>query len=383
MRILLAGGGSGGHVTPLKAIADEINEQQKNAQIMVVVDGKFFHQTEQLFKQDNVSIRKIKAGKLRRFVSKSLLWHFYHLPVLYWNLRDVFFTIFGCLQSLLIMFKFKPEVVFCKGGFVCIPIGLAAHLTGKKLVIHDSDTRPGLTNRILSRWADAVATGMPAEFYNYNKEISTHVGMPVSPAYKPLSDKEQIKYKIDLGFEKDQSVLLVTGGGNGAEALNKEVETIAKRLLEDGWAVIHLAGKGKTGSAEKAKNQLPIKLQKAWQIEGFADMVPRLLAADIVVCRTSASTLQECANAKKVVIGIPSQHLEDQQLNAKYFADNHAIIHLDESTFSSSKTELLAAINDFKNDPKKASNYAKNLHDSFAKPDAAKKLAKIILQAAN
>lgn len=374
MKILLVGGGSGGHVTPLKAIADELDLDKH--QVSVLTDRGFYKQSEFLFRDTKcIKINKIFAGKYRRYQSKSLTWHLIHLPTILKNIRDIFYLLIGTIQAVILMAKLKPDVVFCKGGFVCIPVGLSARLFKRKIVIHDSDTRPGLTNRILSRWAAKIATGMPVDFYPYSKSKMIHVGMPVNSSYRNISESEKSKYKAELGFDKTQPVLLVTGGGNGSEQLNDLLKEIAVDLLNQGWGIEHITGRGKAHGVLKSKLSLS-KYQDSWHILEFTDMLPRILAADVVLARTSASTLQECANSKKLVIGIPSPHLSDQIMNADYFASKNAMVYLKDADLTGDN--LRDTIIKLKKERHSSDAISSNLYKNFAMPDAAKQIAKII-----
>jgi UDP-N-acetylglucosamine--N-acetylmuramyl-(pentapeptide) pyrophosphoryl-undecaprenol N-acetylglucosamine transferase len=383
MRILLAGGGSGGHVTPLKAIARQLRLQKGTVELYVITDRSFYGRAQEIFADmADVRIKRIFAGKLRRYHSKSLFWHAVHLPTLLKNIRDLIYIALGTIQSLWLLIRTRPDVVFCKGGFVCVPVGYVAHLFKIPIIIHDSDTKPGLTNRMLSRFARTIATGMPAEFYPYEPSKMVYSGMPVENAYQPQSKKQQDEHKSALGFEPSRPVLLLTGGGNGSIPLNEILSRGAGELLKQGWGVIHLAGKGKVGAVEAVRGQLPKNLQQNWHIEEFAQMAPRLLAADIIVARTSANTLQECANAQKAVIGVPSPHLADQNMNAEYFNSKNALVVLAESSLDEPST-LVSAVSELFENQDKAKSLAKTLHDNFAKPDAAKELAKLILATKN
>ncbi len=381
MRILLAGGGSGGHVTPLKAVSESLKRlSTEEVVITALTDNGFYNETKAIFADDpNVTLKKIFSGKYRRYKSKSFVWHITHLPTLLKNIRDVFLLGLGLIQSVWYFLAHKPDIVFCKGGFVCVPIGLVAKLFNVPLVIHDSDTRPGLTNRILARWAAKICTGMPAEFYPYPKDAMIHTGIPVNTQYQPVSKSQQRMHKTTLQLSSDLPLVLFTGGGNGAVSLNTQVILAAPILLNAGFSVVQLAGKGKTSDAIKARNTLSDDKQKLWQIEEFAPMAPRLLGADVVVTRTSASTLQECANARKAVIGIASPHLDDQKMNADFFASKNTILSLDETKLSSDGAELAHAIMELAKNTHTAAEYADRLHTEFAKPAAADELATIIL----
>jgi len=372
----MAGGGSGGHVTPLLAVAKELKKVSTGAEIVVLTDRGFFENSKNLFKDlPDVKISKIYAGKLRRYHSKSLLWHFLYLPVLFKNIRDIIYTAIGFVQAFFVYIKIRPDVVFCKGGFVCIPVGCIAHLLKIRLIIHDSDTKPGLTNRVLSKFAETILTGMPEQFYDYSKSKMIYSGIPVDSRYSNIDSKIKKKYKTTLGFDDNAKVMLLTGGGNGSESMNKMMNSVAGELLKSGWGIIHLTGGGKSEESLKVRSELSDDLQKLWLIEEFTDMVPRMLAADIVIARTSASTLQECANSKKCVIGIASPHLADQQMNSKFFSKKDAIIALDENEIDSSGAKLLTAISKITE-----GDYSENLYKYFAKPDATGKIVDVILK---
>ncbi len=378
MKILLAGGGSGGHVTPLKAIAQQLRLKQPDVQLLVLTDRSFSDRAEQVFADmEHIPITAIFAGKFRRYHSRSFWWHITHLPTLLKNIRDIVYIGIGFGQSLVYMMRERPDVVFCKGGFVCVPIGYVARFLKIQLVIHDSDTKPGLTNRLLARFAHCIATGMPAEFYPYEPQRIVYTGMPVAGEYQPLSAKQQATHKQQLGFHANQKIILLTGGGNGSESLNRQLDQVAGELLQQGWALVQMAGHGKAAQSREVRLKLPKALQQLWQIEEFADMIPRLLAADIVITRTSANTLQECANAKKAVIGIASQHLADQVLNSQYFASHQAIWELDEALMNHDGSDLLAAIHAL-HKASTARQQAEKLYSVFAKPYAAATIADLI-----
>ena len=143
--------------------------------------------------------------------------------IVFGNLIDIFKNIFGVFQAFYKLILWRPDVMFCKGGFVCVPAGLAAWVLRIPVVIHDSDAHPGLANRILSRFARRIATGAPLEFYNYPKEISQYVGIPVLENFKKYSAEERRQFKKDIGVKPDKPLVVVTGGGLGAARLNNAI----------------------------------------------------------------------------------------------------------------------------------------------------------------
>ena len=178
MKILAVGGGSGGHVTPVVAVLRELKARDQSAEIRFWCDRKFAPQAKSIMHHfdDTIPVQPIFSGKLRRYHTLPL-WRQLLRPVtiVFPNLRDIFFVVCGFVQSFFKLLVWRPDVVFTKGGYVCLPVGLAAKILRIPLVIHDSDAHPGLTNRVLSRWATAIATGAPLEYYPYPKKISRYV----------------------------------------------------------------------------------------------------------------------------------------------------------------------------------------------------------------
>lgn len=385
MRILLVGGGSGGHVTPLRAINQSIKKlSDQQHDITLITDRTFYPQTKQLFEHESgVTIKKIYSGKFRRYYGHSFLWHVMHLPTLLKNIRDVFLLGVGFVQSVVFFIAKKPDVVFCKGGFTCVPVGLATHLFRVPLYIHDSDTHPGLTNRILARFATKILTGMPTKYYSYEAEKLSYVGIPVSSDYTPLSATKQQSAKQQLGIGKNQPTLLVTGGGTGAKDLNSIMMQQTEALLRAGWYVIHITGKGKAAAVEKIRGTISKKLQACWQIEPFTELSPLVAAADIVVTRAGATAMQEFANAKKPVVIVPSPYLTGghQLKNAAMFVDENAAIVFDEVKLKQDSSVLKEFILHSLDDKLSLDDMAQRLHDTFAKPDAADGIARQLLAA--
>ena len=168
MKILAAGGGSGGHVIPVVAVFKEILTKRvgQETEIRFWCDKKFLPQAKSIIKNEfgeEIAVSSISSGKLRRYNHLTFWQHFTIPSVLWGNLVDFFKNILGVFQSLAKLIFWRPDVIFCKGGFVCVPIGLAAWLLRIPIVTHDSDAHPGLANRILAKFAKAIATGAPLD----------------------------------------------------------------------------------------------------------------------------------------------------------------------------------------------------------------------------
>lgn len=294
------------------------------------------------------------------------------------NVRDVLYIVGGFLQSLIKLLLWRPDVVFTKGGFVCLPVGIAAKLLGIPLVIHDSDAHPGLTNRVLAKFATSIATGADLKNYPYPKKISHFIGVPISPEFHPLSNAEQKALKEKLGFSKERPLVVVTGGGLGAENINIAVAERLPELLAIADVVL-VAG---TGQYDSMRAQTP-QNDPRFQLHAFVNgMVQYLGAADIVVTRAGATTILELATLAKPTILIPSPYLSagHQLKNAAELAKYDAVEVIDEMKLDADPQLLVDMIVSLLKNPGRLRKLGTNFHRQ-AKPNAAKDMADIILRA--
>lgn len=375
------GGGSGGHVTPVVAVLKELRARHPKVELRFWCDVHFAPQAASIVGafDETIPVETIASGKLRRYHHLTL-WQHLMWPSLMWhNTVDFFKVVGGFFQSCVKLVRWRPDVIFTKGGFVCLPVGLAAHVLGIPLVIHDSDAHPGLTNRILSRWATKIATGAPLEYYNYPADRSKYVGIPVNEAFRPLDAAEQRAAKKRWGVAPDQPLVVVTGGGLGARRLNQTVLE-ARGELEKMASVILVSGKG---PYDELRAQVP-KDTARFQLHPFIDTMHELLgAADVVVTRAGATTILELAALQKPTILVPNAALTGghQLKNAAVYGEAHVAVVLDEDTMVEDPTLLVTAVRDYLQDPKTAAAMATRF-GQFAKPHAAKDMAAMILSAA-
>ena len=325
-----------------------------------------------------VEIRTITAGKLRRY--HDITWHkqLFHWPTLSRNVVDIGKTIVGVGQSLWLVGRRRPDVVFAKGGYVSLPIGLAAHIWRVPLVVHDSDARPGLTNRVLSRWASSIALGAPSD-HRYNKNIpSVYVGVPIDAAYHPLTVNEQRRAKADIGLvDLDKPLVVATGGGLGSRDINDAMVTIASELLERGISIYHVAGKA---HADEVVTRAPRHADYHIVPFVYKDMAKVLGAADVVVSRASATFLQELAALAKPAIVIPSASLSDQVKNAEQLESTGAAVVLSDKELKDKPDVLLDWIVKITTDKEVAADLSHKIM-AKAKPDAAHDTAELIMKA--
>ncbi len=373
------GGGSGGHVTPVLAVINELSTLDPGLKVSFICDKAFESQSRGLMEHASVKVKvyTVVAGKLRRYHGVPLWKQLLDLPTVFRNIGDVFRVIVGTFQSYGLLSRLNPDVIFAKGGYVCLPVGFAARVKGIPLVIHDSDTRAGLTNKILSRWAARIATGAPLQNYSYPKEISKYVGVPIHDEFHPFDSEEQRAAKEMLGVsDLTKPLIVVTGGGLGAKSINEAVMEIAPDLLQQGIALYHITGKRHFAALEARAPK-----HADYQLVPFVykDMAHVLGAADIVIARGSATFLQELAALQKAAIVIPAEHLSDQVKNAAVFEEAEAAIVLHDATITRRPATLLEAIKQLVDQPAEAHHIAAQLH-TFARPHAAADVAGLIAE---
>jgi UDP-N-acetylglucosamine--N-acetylmuramyl-(pentapeptide) pyrophosphoryl-undecaprenol N-acetylglucosamine transferase len=326
----------------------------------------------------------IQAGKFRRYHSLRLTAWIFDLKTMALNVRDLFRLPGSIATSVRILRKFKPDVVFSKGGFVALPVGIAARLVRVPIVTHDSDTMPGLANRIIGRWATLHATGMPAEYYPYKSSRTFYVGIPIDERIKKATPKLQKQAKQKLKLPVDSTVLMVSGGGNGSKRINDLILDIAAELLETNLSlyIIHLTGSAHEQDVKAAYKTLPSHEQKRIIVSGYSqDFYALCAASDLVVGRAGATTLAELAAAGKACIIIPAPFLAGghQLKNAEYLARHDAAVVAPETVQSD---ELLALVNHLLNDDRRRFELARNLY-AVSKTNASANLVKLILSAAS
>jgi len=323
-----------------------------------------------------IPVRIVLSGKFRRYSHLSKLQHITIPSVVFPNIRDVFLVLGGVVQSFFRLLFWRPKVVFLKGGYVCLPVGVAAWLLNIPIVIHDSDAHPGLTNRLLAPLAKRIATGVSLDHYNYPSKKSAYIGIPIDSKYKQLTPTQREAVKKTLGFDSRRPLTVFIGGGLGARQVNDTVMRHRKELQQL-TNVVLISG---TAHYDELREQVP-KNDKHFRLEAFMSHgLPQLLgAADIVVTRAGATALLELAALARPTIVIPSKRLIWQVKHAHLYVDMQAVYPLDEDKFEEpGDKSLVAAIQRVLNDASLRETLSKNLH-RLARPNAARDLAATIM----
>lgn len=385
MKVLVVGGGSGGHVTPVVAVVREIWKKRPRAEIDFWTDKKYYRNARKITIENGMSveIKKVAAGKLRRYAGFGIMDYLRHFDIVLNNVVDFFKTIGGFCQSFFRLLVKRPDVIFLKGGYVCLPVGLAARLLRVPYVIHDSDATPGLTNRLLAKKATKIATGMPLSYYSYPENKAEWTGIPINEEFKPVSERKQKTLKKELGFDPERKLVLATGGSLGAEDINLTVRKILPELLKKS-SVILVAGR------ERYPEMMDLKDYEVWEdgelksnfrmFEFSSEMWKLIGAADIVISRAGASTMTELSAMAKPVIMVPNEELpgRHQVKNAKAYEKAEAAIVVSDTKMMKNPELLLDAILHLLRSERECERLAVNLH-GFTKDHAAESLANMVI----
>ena len=271
--IVLTGGGTAGHVTPNLALIPSLRKEGWNIQYIGSINGI----EKQLVQKENVPYHSIASGKLRRYLSLE-------------NLKDPFKVIKGYFDAYKILKKLRPKVVFSKGGYVTVPVVLAAHRLHIPVIIHESDMTPGLANKIAMRSAKTICVNFEETLKHVGKK-GIYTGSPIREA---LFKGNKSKGNQICEFKVERPTLLMMGGSLGARKINEVLREALPTLLKT-YNIIHICGKNNLD--EKLSN-----LEGYKQFEYVNEELPHLFAlADVMLSRAGANALAEI-----IALNIPS-----------------------------------------------------------------------------
>ena len=373
-RVLMTGGGTGGHIYPLVAVAAELQALARD--VGMNLDIRYlgsYGPYKELLELNNIRVGKIAESKLRRYFSFS-------------NFIDAPKFAFSMLQALFKIFWFMPDIVFSKGGPGALAVVLASRFYRVPVIVHESDTVPGLTNLISGRYAKLVAVSFESAAAYFPKKDVVLTGNPIRTYLLNALDKESKENnKGFLGFDPRLPLILVMGGSQGAAAINEFILDNLPRLLPF-TQILHQTG----------RNNYDVTLTRLESIGGIAEEIKEryrpvdyfendiraaFIASDLVVSRASAGSIFEIAAFGKpsILIPLPPDVAanDHQTANANDYAKNGAALVMEQSklsseTFAAKLKELLVSEQELS----KMSAAAKG----FAKPEAALNIAKIILE---
>jgi len=369
MRIFLAGGGTGGHFTPLMAVADALNqisEQEKIAKmdLVFISDAPY---DENLLLQKGIRFKKIYAGKVRRYF--SLL-----------NITDFFKTIAGLFKALWNIYLDFPDVIFSKGGYASFPVVFTARIFGIPLIIHESDTVPGKVNKWSGKFAKRIAISFPQSAKYFPKEKIAMTGIPVRKELLTPASKSGAKDFFNL--EEGIQTVMIISGSQGSKSINNNFLEIIPELLKN-FQIIHITGKNNFKDVESAVSVIikDSQYKTRYHIFDFMDVTQLRMAygaADLVVSRASGTCIFEIAASglPSILIPLPKAAQDHQKENAYVFAETGACDVIEEHNLSPHilQSEIEKLLTN-KERLLRMAEAAKN----FAKPDAAEKIAREII----
>ena len=294
-RIILTGGGTAGHVTPNLALLPGLKEAGFDIRYI----GSYEGIEKELVRQAGISYDGISSGKLRRYFDLK-------------NLTDPFRVIKGFFEADALLKKHKPDVIFSKGGFVSVPVVLAAKKRRIPAVLNESDMTPGLANRLCLPGASFICCNFPETLDCLPKEKAVLTGCPIR---EELLTGDRLTGLKMTGFSASRPVLLIIGGSSGSVKVNEAVRSILPRLL-DTFQVVHLCGKG---NLDHTLDHLANYVQYEYMNEPLRHL---FAAADLVISRAGANAICELLALRKPALLIPlstAASRGDQILNARSF----------------------------------------------------------------
>ena len=312
-KIILTGGGTAGHVTPNIALLPRLRE----AGFDITYIGSYNGIEKQLLKEQKVPYYGISSGKLRRYFDIK-------------NFSDPLKVIKGFGQSIRLMRKLKPDIVFSKGGFVSVPVILAAKFCHVPSIIHESDLTPGLANKLAIPNAAKVCCNFPETLKYLPEEKAVLTGSPIRSEL--LTGNKENARRL-CGFTKEKPVLFIVGGSSGSKFINDTIRGLLPELLKT-YQVIHMCGKG---NIEAALDRTAGYKQFEYIGKELNDI---FALADLVISRAGANSICELLALHKPNILIPlsaNASRGDQILNAQSFEKQGFSVVIEEEIITPDK----------------------------------------------
>lgn len=311
--IVLTGGGTAGHVTPNIALIPVLRE----AGFQISYIGSYDGIEKKLIEELGIPYYGISSGKLRRYFDVK-------------NFTDPFRVLKGFHEARKLLKQLKPDVVFSKGGFVTVPVVIAAKRCKIPAIIHESDMTPGLANKLCLSSAVKVCCNFPETVKNLPSDKAVLTGTPIR---EELLHGDKEAGRRFCGFTSEKPVLMVIGGSLGAASVNQHIRSILPELLKE-FQVVHLCGKGKADESLKGTEGYV-------QYEYIKKELPDLFAlSDIVISRAGANAICEISALHKPNLLIPlsaNASRGDQILNARSFERQGFSMVLEEEEITDKK----------------------------------------------
>jgi UDP-N-acetylglucosamine--N-acetylmuramyl-(pentapeptide) pyrophosphoryl-undecaprenol N-acetylglucosamine transferase len=370
MRVIISGGGTGGHIYPAITIAKTIASMVQPCQILFV--GTKHGMEADIVPKEGFEFATVEV----RGFERKLSWQ---------NVRTIIKTIAGIGQAFKIVRQFKPDVVIGTGGYVCGPVLLTASLMGVPSMIQEQNVIPGVTNKILTRFVNKVAVGY-AEAARYFGKLADKVavtGNPIRPEVMSASREEGIKA---LGLDADKLTILVAGGSLGARTINNAMVDVHRHFAgRRDVQILHVTGKNEYNNIVGNIRQAGIDVSSAGNISivpYLYNMPLALAAADAAIFRAGAIGLAELTarGIPAILVPYPFAAENHQEFNARVLEENGAAVVIRDSELTGAR--LVEALEKMLSD-KEALKIMAEASQKLGHPEAAETIAKLAITLAD
>lgn len=367
MKIVLTGGGTGGHFYPLIAVSEELTniidtQNIADARVYYISDTPY---DRRALDENGIIFKQVTAGKLRSTPSLQ-------------SIPDFIKAAVGVVQAIFTLFSIYPDVVFSKGGYSAFPTVFAAKLLGIPVIVHESDSVPGRVNKWSGSFARAVAVSYKQEIDHFPKEKVIHTGQPIRRDYLEATKEGSHEF---LNLEKDTPIIWILGGSQGSQVINAAIEEALPELLNK-YQVVHQVGKANLEDMKKLTEATLLDHDFKYRYHAFGHLNAlsmKMMAgiADVVISR-AGSTLFEIAHWQlpSIIIPLKNSHANHQIKNAYNYAREGACIVIEENNISDQL--LIFEINRI-NDNEKIRHNMKLGAERFAIEGASRKIAEEII----
>jgi UDP-N-acetylglucosamine--N-acetylmuramyl-(pentapeptide) pyrophosphoryl-undecaprenol N-acetylglucosamine transferase len=367
MRIVLTGGGSGGHITPLIAVARKLREKV-GSELELLYIGSGAKMERDFMTEEGIRAQFVMTGKMRRYFSFQNFVDFFKVPV-------------GFVQALWFLLVFMPDAIFSKGGYVSVPVVLAAWIYRIPIIVHESDATPGTANQILGKLADNIVLAYP---YAQNYFEASRTAIWGNPIREDLLGGNPAEARSLFNFSESKPVILVLGGSQGAQVINESVVRLLPKILSRAQ-VVHQTGETDFENTVRLAGEYGFKAgHGGYYPVAFMDssmMRNAYALADLIISRAAATSISEISASKKASILVPLENSanDHQRMNAYEIAKMGGAIVLEETNLG--KNIFWEKIEELLSEGEMRSAMAKKA-ETFYHPNAAENIANGIIKLA-
>ncbi|MGY3724573.1 UDP-N-acetylglucosamine-N-acetylmuramylpentapeptide N-acetylglucosamine transferase [Granulicatella balaenopterae] len=345
MKIMVSGGGTGGHIYPALSLMKYIKEIEPTAEFLYVGTKKGLE--SKIVPEEGYDFASVRIQGLKRSLSFE-------------NFKTAFFMLKSVHDSKKIMKEFKPDVVIGTGGYVCAPVLYAAAKQGIPTMIHEQNSVAGLTNKFLARYVTKIAIcfeDVKKDFAKYSDKVIMTGNPRGQEVVKTTKNPQQLQ---ELGLNPEKPILVIFGGSRGAEKINQTIVDIYQDFADKPYQVVAVTGAGHYDKINKLITEQEKLLPQVHLFPYIKDMPNLFQFSDVVVCRSGATTLTELTALGLPSVLIPSPYVTNnhQQRNAESLVNGDAALMVLEKDLT--KESLMTAINEVMDHPAKRQEMTDN-----------------------